>query len=180
MSGRTRAGLAGALCGLALIPAATAAAHQAPPERFFAERLLADRGTSATIKGLLREDGAFVDPSVAFRDVTGDKRADAVVRVLSGGAAGAIGFYVLSTDGRPRGSPLRVVYRNQRLLRAYTRVRRGVLSYRVPSFGPSDELCCPTAETETVLRWQRSRGRFRIASRRRVQATVPSAAPTRR
>ena len=56
--------------------------------------------------------------------------SDAVVRVQSGGADGAIALYVFSTDMGREAAGLRVVFRSQELRRAETRVRDGVLRYR--------------------------------------------------
>ncbi len=53
--------------------------------------------------------------------MTGDSKSDALVRVMTGGAAGAVAVYVLSTDGTT-GSDLKVVMRNQRLYRATLKV----------------------------------------------------------
>ena len=77
-----------------------------------------------------------------FRDLTGDKRDDAVVRVHSGGAAGVVAVYVFSTANRKSGK-LRAVFRSESLMRASTRVLKGVASYRTARYDPGDELCCP-------------------------------------
>ena len=109
---------------------------------FFEQRLLADGLTSEPIKTLLRSGGGFVDRGVVFRDLTGDKRDDAVVRVHSGGAAGVVAVYVFSTANR-KGGKLQAMFRSQNLMRASTRVLKGVLSYRTSRYEPGDELCCP-------------------------------------
>ena len=156
---------------LASAPAASAAPTQT--QRFFEERLLGDPRTSESIGELLRSDG-FVDRSVAFRDLTGDDRADAVVRVQTGGAAGAVAIYVFSVDTGERGSGLRAVYRSQRLLRAGTSVVEGVLTFTTARPAPGDELCCPALVLQTALRWVDDEHRFRIADRRELPGPRPA------
>jgi hypothetical protein len=164
---------AAALAGLAFaVSAAPAEAAQTPTQRFFTERLLADKGTSDEIVGLLRSGDAFVDRSVRFTDLTGDKRADAVVRVQTGGMAGTIAIYVFSTDtgkgSKAKDTPLSAVFRTESLERAETRIRDGVLRYRTARYAPGDERCCPAAEAESRLAWRDAKHRFQVAERRLV------------
>jgi hypothetical protein len=162
-------GITGALAAVAaLAAAAPAGAAQDQAQRFFAERLLADERTAEPIADLLRTGGGFVDRAVTFRDLTDDGKDDAIVRVQSGGAAGAVAIYVFSTDtGRER-SELTVVFRSERLLRARTSVVAGVLSYRSARPERGDELCCPSRLAETTLRWDPRRHLLRVASRREI------------
>jgi hypothetical protein len=164
--------LALAAAGLALAAPATGAAQTAS-QRFFSERLQADTSTSKEIKDLLRTRQGFVDRTVTFRDLTGDDRQDAVVRVQSGGADGALAVYVFSTDTGERDSGLEVVFRSQELRRAQTRVRDGVLRYRSARPQPGDEVCCPTAVAETRLRWRERRHTFMVAERREIAPADP-------
>jgi hypothetical protein len=169
------AGLVLAAAGLVLAAAAVpAGAEPTATQRFFTERLLADKGTSSAIKSLLRSGDAFVDRSVRFKELTGDDRADAVVRVQTGGASGTIALYVLSTDtGHGKSAPLSVVFRTQSLERAQTRIRDGVLRYRTARYAAGDELCCPTAMAESRLRWREARHRFTVVERRLVAPADP-------
>ena len=169
---RPATALALAAAGLALA-AAPAPAAQTATQRFFAERLQADKGTSKEVKDLLRTREGFVDRSPTFKDLTGDHRADAVVRVQSGGADGAVALYVFSTDTGVKNSGLKVVFRSQELRRAQTRVRDGVLRYRSARPQPGDELCCPTAASETRLRWRERLHEFTVAERRQVAPADP-------
>jgi hypothetical protein len=171
VSGR-RSALALAVAGLAL-SAAPAGAAQSATQQFFSARLQADEGTSREVRDLLRSGGGFVDGSVTFRDLTGDDRADAVVRVQSGGAAGAIALYVFSTDAGRGTRGLRVVFRSQALLRAETRIRDGVLRYRSARPQPGDEPCCPAAVSESRLRWRERLRRFQVVERRQVAPEAP-------
>jgi hypothetical protein len=162
-----------AAAGLALAAPVPAQAAQTATQRFFSERLQADDGTSREIKELLAGRQGFVDRTPTFRDLTGDDRADAVVRVQSGGADGAIALYVFSTDTGVRNSGLKVVFRSQELRRAQTRVRDGVLRYRSARPQPGDELCCPSAAAETRLRWRERLHKFTVAERRQVAPADP-------
>ena len=155
------AGLAAVLLAGLCSPAS---AQKNQSQQFFEQRLLEDRLTSSAIKTLLRSGGGFVDRGVVFRDLTGDKRADAVVRVHSGGAAGVVAVYVFSTANRKNGK-LRVVFRSQSLMRASTRVLKGVASYRTSRYEPDDELCCPSRITQSTLGWEADERRFRVRER---------------
>jgi hypothetical protein len=159
------AGLATLLIALSLgwVAADSSGAKDAT-QQFFEARLLADKQTSSAIKQLLRSGGGFVDKGVVFRDVTGDKRDDAVVRVHSGGAAGVVAVYVFSTANRKNGK-LRAIFRSQSLMRASTRVLKGVVSYRTSRYNPGDELCCPARITQSTLGWDADERRMRVRER---------------
>lgn len=169
---RARAAIALALAAL-LVSAGLANGAQTRSQRFFTEKLLDDRATSSRIKSLLRSGGGFVDRSIAFRDLTGDRKTDAIVRVQSGGASGAVAVFVFSTAG---GKELRAVFRSQNLTRASTHFpKRTVLVYRTSRYAAGDELCCPSRIIETRLRWDREDKRFRVSERDELS---PAASPT--
>jgi hypothetical protein len=155
---------AGVAAVLATWCAAGTASAKDATQLFFEQRLLADRQTSSEIKTLLRSGGGFVDKGVVFRDVTGDERDDALVRVHSGGAAGVVAVYVFSTANR-KGGKLRAIFRSQSLMRASTRVLKGVVSYRTSRYEPGDELCCPSRITQSTLAWVREERRMRVKER---------------
>jgi hypothetical protein len=170
---RRPAALLLAAAGLALAAPAPALAEQSATQRFFSQRLQADKDTSSEIKDLLRTRQGFVDRTVAFKDLTGDDRADAVVRVQSGGAAGAVALYVFSTDTGAKNSGLKAVFRSEELRRAQTRIRAGVLRYRSARPEPGDELCCPSAVAESRLRWRDKLHKFTVAERREIAPSEP-------
>jgi hypothetical protein len=170
---RQPAALLLAAAGLALAAPAPALAEQSATQRFFSQRLQADKDTSSEIKDLLRTRQGFVDRTVAFKDLTGDDRADAVVRVQSGGAAGAVALYVFSTDTGAKNSGLKAVFRSEELRRAQTRIRDGVLRYRSARPEPGDELCCPSAVAESRLRWRDKLHKFTVAERREIAPSEP-------
>ena len=163
-------------CGLTIAGAAPTRS-----QNFFRDKLLADAKTSDEIKDLLRDGGGFVDRAIVFRDVTGDDRDDALIRIQSGGAMGAVALYVFSTAAGSAGSELKVVYRQQRLTRASTSVKGTTLSFRTSTYAAGDELCCPAKIVETALKWDRSKRAFVVVSRTDVVAPAnptPTATPT--
>jgi hypothetical protein len=161
--------------GLLLGLPGLAPAQLTQTQRFFMQRLLDDPDTSRTVKRLLRSEGGFVDPSVTFRDLTGDRKADAVIRVQSGGATGAVAVYAFSTDTGSGTGRLEAIFRSQRLIRASTAVSRNTMTYTYARYGPADELCCPGMVVEATLRWDEDRHMLRVASRRPLPppAVVP-------
>jgi len=113
--------------------------------------------------------GGFVSRDVAFADLTGEGKDDAVVTVDSGSASGIVAVYVFSAG---TGKDLKIVYRNQRLYRADTRINPGpALVYIVPSWKSGDELCCPSEYRETELKWSAAKKKFGVAQRRTVLPT---------
>jgi len=148
-----------ALATLALTAAAVLLSSAASPavpsksQELFKKTLLDDDKTTAAVKQLLREGGGFVAPEIVFSDLTGDGRSDALVLVETGGLAGAVALYVLSTDGKPADSDLRAVYRSQRLYRASVVPTAATLILRTPRFGAGDDVCCPARIVERVYAW---------------------------
>ena len=156
----------------AAVVAGIAVSEPTRSQTFFRDRLIDDKRTLAPIRAALRDGSAVVDRSIAFRDLTGDDKDDAVVRVQSAGAGGAVAVYVFSTDGA---GELRPVHRAQKLTRASTAVTGGVLTYRTAQYALGDEPCCPSKLVETELKWDGKR--FAVADRRDV--APPSAPATR-
>jgi hypothetical protein len=150
--------------------AAPAGAAQTRPQQFFKAKLLEERATTAAIKDLLRSGGGFVVKQVVFRDLAGDDKTDAIVRVHSGGAAGVVAVYVFSTDTGRRDDELRMVFSSQKLLRAATRLAGDVLSYRTARYAEGDEACCPSRLVESTLEWDDDRHRLRVTDRTEVDA----------
>lgn len=143
-------------------------AEPAKSQQLFRKLLLDDPKTTGAIKRLLRDRGGFVAPAIAFADLTGDGRSDAVVLVDTGGAAGAVALYVFSTDGQDADSPPRVVYRSQQLYRARAAVVDATLILRTPRFVEGDELCCPARIVERVYTWSDSARTLRQRSSREL------------
>jgi hypothetical protein len=147
---------------LLLLLAAPATAQE--PQALFKKTLLATSTTSTDVKSMLRSGSGFVEPHPVFADVTGDGKSDALVRVLTGGAAGGVAVYVLSTDGA-KGSGLRVVMRNQRLYRATVRVNSAHdLVVRVPVYAAGDTMCCPARARDRTYAWDAKVKRLRRIS----------------
>ena len=128
---------------------------------------------------MLASGRGFVEPHPVFADVTGDGKADALVRVLTGGAAGAVAVYVLSTDGTTS-SNLRVVMRNQRLYRATVKVNDAHnLVVRVPVYAAGDTLCCPSRARDRTYAWNRGDQADAARLDRRVPAHLSGATRAR-
>jgi hypothetical protein len=155
-------------CALALLLVlavpATAQQTTSNPQALFKQTLLDYGRTSADVKSMLRSGRGFVEPSPAFADVTGDGKSDALVRVMTGGAAGAVAVYVLSTDGTT-GSALKVVMRKQRLYRATLKVDASHnLVVRTPIYAAGDALCCPSKARDRTYAWNaKARGMRRVS-----------------
>lgn len=172
--------LLGALCivlgsASSAMAVGTAGPPRAPRPRpattaqsLFAGLLIHDSNTNREVVGALRSGRAFVDPSVTYADVTRDGRNDALVRVDTAGATGAIAVYVFSTDGqRPdrRGNTrLRAVYRGEGLYRASVVIRSAAVVVRAPRYAPGDDLCCPATVLERTLAWHASEHMLRVRS----------------
>jgi len=166
------------VAAVALASAAPAAADLSRPQIVFRDRLLEDRGTSKEIAALLRSGAGFVNRNIRFVDVTGDGRGDAIVRVSTGGAAGDVALYILSADGASDGK-LRVLFRRQALYRASLSIRGAKVFYRVPTYEPGDDICCPPALAERALTWSPSTHRFAEGRPKEIKLDVGSVpAPT--
>jgi hypothetical protein len=148
---------------LLLTLAAPSAAQQSKPDpqALFRQTLIDDAKTSADVRQMLRSGRGFVEPAPAFADVTGDGKSDALVRVMTGGAAGAVAVYVLSTDGTTS-ADLKVVMRNQRLYRATLKVSKvHNLVVRTPVYAAGDTLCCPSRARDRTYAWNAKAGQLR-------------------
>lgn len=134
--------------------AATTGSSAAPTrsQALFERTLLGDPQTTDAVKALLR-GGGFVAPDIEFADLTGDGRSDAVVLVETGGVAGAVALYVLSTHGGSAASDLRAVFRSQRLYRATVQTAGDTLTLRTPRFARGDDVCCPAKIVERLYVW---------------------------
>lgn len=160
----------------ALLLSGGSVAKPSESQQLFRGSLLDDAKTTTAIKNLLRDRGGFVAPDIQFEDLTADGHSDAVVSVDTGGAAGRVAVYVFSTDGKSENSPLRAIYRSQRLYRASTEVSGGTLTVRAPRYSEGDDLCCPAKTVERVYAWNDHRDRFQRRSSREFAAS-PRAIP---
>jgi hypothetical protein len=151
---------------LVVLPVAHAATQQ---QRFFRGALLDDAKTGRDVRAILRDNSGYVNDRVKFSDLTGDSRADAVVMVSTGGAAGNVAVYVFSTEGLAKTADLRAIYRGEGLYRAQASVpSTGLLVIRTPKYQPGSGLCGPVKIVERRLRWSKSSKRFRVTSTREL------------
>jgi hypothetical protein len=80
---------------------------------------------------------------------------------MTGGAAGAVAVYVLSTDATTS-SDLKVVMRNQRLYRATLKVSKvHNLVVRTPVYAAGDTFCCPSRARDRTYAWNAKAGQLR-------------------
>lgn len=177
MRGRAVAAAAG--LGLAVLASPVTAQTAAPvqtPQQLFTRLVLADGGATRAIRSGLKARRLSVDPAVEFADLTGDGKPDAIVRVQTGGAAGAIAVFVFSAVGvKPdaKGNvTLRAIYRSQSLYRATVRRRGATLLVLTPAYAPGDSVCCPRQETERTLTYSARAGRIVLRASRRVDVPV--------
>jgi hypothetical protein len=140
----------------ALVLSAGSSAEPSKSQALFEKTLLDDPKTTSAVKKLLTDGGGFVAPEIVFADITGDGRSDALVLVENGGAAGAVAFYVLSTDGEAADSPLRAVFRSQRLYRATVEPAGTTVKLRTPKYAAGDDLCCPAKISQREYVWSAS------------------------
>ncbi len=159
----------------ALVLSGGSSARPSRSQTLFRTTLLQDAKTTAGIKRVLR-GGGIVAPEIAYQDVTGDGRSDAVVTVETGGAAGAVAVYVFSTHGKAADSQLRAVYRSQQLYRAIVQVSAGTLILRTPRYASGDDLCCPAKVFERVYAWNDAAATLK--QRASVELDGPSATTT--
>jgi len=172
MSRRALAVITAGTAALMLLPVAHAATQQ---QRFFRAALLDDAKTGREVRAMLRDQSGYVNDRVKFSDLTDDGRADAVVMVASGGAAGNVAVYVFSTEGLDKDADLRAIYRGEGLYRAQAIVpSTGVLSIRTPKYEAGAGLCCPAKIVERRLRWSKTSKRFRVTSTRELDPPKPS------
>jgi hypothetical protein len=137
--------IAGLIVAAMAMPVAAGSQAPSPDETgadFFRQTILDDAKTSAAIKKLLTAKGGFVDPASQYGDLTGDGKADAVVRVDSGGAAGSVAVYVFTAEGST-GGKLRIAYRNQQQYRVTVRIANAALTLIRPVWAKGDDVCCP-------------------------------------
>jgi hypothetical protein len=163
-------GLTGVLIAPTAIIARGATDSGQPNQTFFRKTLIDDANTSSAIVGMLKSNAAIVDPATIYPDVTGDGKADAIVRVHSAGAAGVIAVYVFSTDGSTA-KDLRAVFRSQQLYRAITDVTSGKdVVIDTPKYKAGDDLCCPSQMTHRVYAWSEKSHKFNRTTLTTVKA----------
>jgi len=138
--------------GAALVASTGSPAAPSKSQELFKKTLLDDAKTTPAVKKLL-DAGGFVAPDIVFSDLTGDGRSDALVLVETGGVAGAVALYVFSTDGEAADSPLRAIYRSQRLYRATVEPVGDSIKVRTPHFALGDDVCCPAKITQRTYQW---------------------------
>jgi hypothetical protein len=173
---RTRVALVTTAAALAAAPAATA--EPTPSQKLFRDTVVKDRRTTAEVRSMLRTHTGFVDRRSGYADVTGDGRADALVLVTTGGAAGTVALYVLSTHGQTgAGTKLRAALRLQRLHGATLQLHGTTITVTEPRWAPGDDLCCPAQMRERDYAFAPARRAFVRTADRVVDGPGAKAAP---
>jgi hypothetical protein len=147
----------------AAVPAHAQTATTQGAQPLFTRLIRDDPATSTAVREALKKRSAFVAPDVAFADLTGDGKQDAIATVETGGAAGAVAVYVFSVDGASDGK-LRVVYRSQKLFRGLIRTDGATLFVRTPVYAAGDEVCCASELLQRTLTWSKAAQRMVLRS----------------
>ncbi|MEO9177065.1 MAG: hypothetical protein ABI317_16245 [Gaiellales bacterium] len=126
--------------------------------------LLKDPQVAKRVKETIREggEGAGIDRLV-YGDLTGDGVPDVVVPIFSGGTAGDIAYYVLSTQG----GKLHAIQRENSEYKVGTKIIGGKLQVTRPLYSGADPNCCPSHLEITLYRYDGHR--LVLASQKRVR-----------
>lgn len=163
----------------AVLPVAARSQTEAPVDTgadFFRAAILKDAKTASPIKKLLKDNAGFIDPASQYGDLTGDGKPDAVVRVDTGGAAGAVAVYVFTAEGSKAGK-LHIVYRNQQQYRVTAKIVNGAMTLSRPVWATGDDVCCPGTLREQDYLWDASAKTMRRDGPGRDVAVATSTAP---
>jgi hypothetical protein len=155
-----------ALCVTALVLAGAGSAGANISKAAIRQYLLHDPGVSAPIKETIRTGGggAGIDRLV-YGDLTGDGKPDVAVTVFSGGTAGDIAYYVLTTQG----GTLHAIQHSNQEYKVGVQIYKGRLEVTRPLYASSDPNCCPSHLEVTDYRYN---GRtMAVVSRKRFKTT---------
>ena len=113
----------------------------------------------AEVQNALRQlnSGAIAKDEVLFKDVTGDRREEAVVPITSQGTLGNLAYLVYTLKS---GTPSLILTRGLSGGNAgglAVEVEDGTLVETTPEFGPEDPFCCPSFVNRTTFRWDGSK-----------------------
>ncbi len=109
------------------------------------------RAVPAVQQALADTRGRLVQSDVRYDDVTGDRVAEAVVPIESGGTQGAVAVLVLTPEGASARALLEV--QGSGLVAS---VEGGALVITEPAPGPDDPECCPSMLKRTTYTWDGS------------------------
>jgi hypothetical protein len=155
-----------ALCATALLLVGASTASADISKAAIRQYLLHDPGVATRIKDTIREGGggAGIDRLV-YGDLTGDGKPDVVVTIFSGGTAGDIAYYVLTTQG----GRLHAIQRSNEEYKVGVEIYKGNLQVTRPLYASADPNCCPSHLEVTVYHYRS--GTMAVVSRTRFKTT---------
>jgi hypothetical protein len=100
--------------------------------------------------------GSVAENEIAYADLTGDLREEAIVPITSGGTMGNISYLIFtpSADGARL-----LLTRNmdpKSVSGLSMTVENGALVEYVGEYGPEDPMCCPSVLRRTTFKWDGS------------------------
>jgi len=155
-----------ALCVTALVLAGAGSASANISKAAIRQYLLHDPGVSSVIRDTIRTGGggAGIDRLV-YGDLTGDGKPDVAVTIFSGGTAGDIAYYVLTTQG----GTLHAIQVSNHEYKVGVQIYKERLEVTRPLYAKSDPNCCPSHLEVTDYRYN-GHG-MAVVSRKRFKTT---------
>jgi hypothetical protein len=111
--------------------------------------------------------GSVAQNEIAYADLTGDLREEAIIPITSGGTMGNIAYLVLSpATGGTDLILTRTMDRNS-ASGLNMEVENGELVEYIGEYGPEDPMCCPSVLRRTTFKWDGSK--LQAAGESRIQ-----------
>jgi hypothetical protein len=154
-----------ALSVTALVLAGAGSASANISKAAIRQYLLHDAGVSAPIKDTIRTGGGAGIDRLVYGDLTGDGKPDVAVTVFSGGTAGDIAYYVLTTQG----GTLHAIQHSNHEYKIGVQIYKGQLEVTRPLYAKNDPNCCPSHLEVTDYRYNGHA--MALVSRKRFKTT---------
>ena len=97
--------------------------------------------------------GKVADGEIAYADVTGDDREEAIVPITSGGTMGNVSYLVLTMDADETSLLLTRNLDPSSPSGINMKVEDGKLVEYIGEYGPEDPFCCPSVLRKTTFSW---------------------------
>jgi hypothetical protein len=111
--------------------------------------------------------GEVADKEIAYADLTGDQREEAIVPISSGGTMGNIAYLVLTPTADGADLLLTRTTDAKSVSGINMAVENGVLVEYVGEYGAEDPMCCPSVLRRTTFKWDGSK--LEAAGEERIQ-----------